>query len=286
MRRHAWVLNLDANEELAGRPDKSHRASVRVRIAERVAELVLLVGDGVILGVGLDSEARGLEGRAFCPTERARFALGEAGAVVPEAPPMDVLARANHRRFSAELGQGLEGGVFVTTLSGLEEAFATRAGLEWVMKHPFGYVGRMRLCTRELDARTRDFAQRCIGEAGGLQLEPWVERVADFALHGFVDSVGRATLGEPTRQVCDARGGWQGTSRAHDLDDAEVRALLDEGARVAAGLTALGYFGPFGVDGFRYLVDGQTRLNLRCEVNARYTMGWAIGMGSKRPDLD
>jgi hypothetical protein len=27
-------------------------------------------------------------------------------------------------------------------------------------------------------------------------------------------------------------------------------------------------------------------LDARCEINARYSMGWAIGMGEMRPDLD
>ncbi len=281
--RFAWVLNLDANEELAGRPDNPQSALVRARVAERVAGLELLVAGGVVLGTGRDAAARGLFGRAFCPTARALRAMERAGVQLPRAPPMAVLARANHRGFCAGLGQGLAHGAFVTTLPALAAALAERPDLEWVMKHPFGYVGRMRLRTRVLDARATDFAQRCIREAGGVQVEPWVERAGDFALHGFVDEAGRATLGDPTCQVCDARGAWQETTRAHDLDTSEARALLDEGTRVADALAGIGYFGPFGVDGFRYLSPGR-KLNPRCEINARYTMGWAIGMGGRRPD--
>ena len=47
-----------------------------------------------------------------------------------------------------------------------------------------------------------------------------------------------------------------------------------------------GYFGPFGIDGFRYRdTDGHLRFNPRSEINARYSMGWAVGMRDKRPDL-
>jgi hypothetical protein len=56
---------------------------------------------------------------------------------------------------------------------------------------------------------------------------------------------------------------------------------------VAQALLEAGYFGPFGIDAFRW-VDraGVERFNPRCEINARYSMGWAVGMGSRRPDLD
>jgi hypothetical protein len=47
-----------------------------------------------------------------------------------------------------------------------------------------------------------------------------------------------------------------------------------------------GYFGPFGIDGFRWRWAGRTGLRPRCEINARYTIGWAIGMGDRRPDFD
>jgi hypothetical protein len=46
--------------------------------------------------------------------------------------------------------------------------------------------------------------------------------------------------------------------------------------RVAAALLQAGYFGPFGIDAFRYELGGRTKLQPRCEINARYTMGFAI----------
>ena len=56
-----------------------------------------------------------------------------------------------------------------------------------------------------------------------------------------------------------------------------VRAL---GASAQA-LSAAGYFGPFGIDGFRYR-DAQGRggrLQSMGELNARFSMAWALGMG-------
>ena len=32
--------------------------------------------------------------------------------------------------------------------------------------------------------------------------------------------------------------------------------------------------------------SGALAFNARCEINARYSMGWAIGMGGIRPDLE
>ena len=298
MTRFAWVLNLAADDELASlrragaasghAQRRVPKAAVRARMAERVAELALLVASGVLIGVGRDAEARGLRGRAFCPTPSALEELAASGAFVPLAPTPHILARANHRLFCAELGQTLDAALWIEDEASLEAAFESRvlpSGSEWVLKHPHGYVGRLRHKTHAFDLRTKSFAFRCFSEAGGLQLEPWVERRGDYAIHGYVASGGHVTLGSATLQVCDANGVWQKTARAHDLSTNEVRVLFDEGQRVAESLREIGYFGPFGVDGFRYTDGARIRFNPRCEVNARYTMGWAIGMGGVRPDL-
>lgn len=51
--------------------------------------------------------------------------------------------------------------------------------------------------------------------------------------------------------------------------------LADEVERTARALAAAGYFGPFGIDGFSYRqADGGVAFNPRCEINARFTMGY------------
>jgi hypothetical protein len=56
---------------------------------------------------------------------------------------------------------------------------------------------------------------------------------------------------------------------------------------VAEALIRAGYFGPFGIDGYRWKDEhGTLRFNPRTDINARYSMGWAVGMGSRRPDLE
>ncbi len=62
-------------------------------------------------------------------------------------------------------------------------------------------------------------------------------------------------------------------------------ALRAELARVGRALHEAGYFGAFGVDAFTWTDGATTSLRTRCEINARYSMGWATGMGPARPDL-
>lgn len=284
--KRAFVLNLDADEELAGRPARDLGVKARARLVARSSELGLLVGDAYVLGTGDDARARGCIGLAFCPTPRALASLVAASAVPVPAPSFEVLARVNHRKFCADLGQTLDGAAFVHDLDDVASRLREARGTEWVLKHPHGYVGRMRHRSFELDAATLSFARSCLEEAGGLQLEPWVARTDDYALHGHVARDGTITLGEPTRQICDGRGVWQKTSREHDLSATERAALLDETRRVGRALVEAGYFGPYGVDAFRFLHAGEPRFQPRCEINARYTMGYAVGMGDRRPDLE
>lgn len=295
MTSFVWALNLDADDELSalGRgarfDSKLHSAALRGRTRAARAALAPLVGAALVLDHDAPPfAAAGRIGRAFCPTPSARSALAAAGARVAEAPPVEVLVRANHRKFSADLGLLLPGASYVASEGDLTKAFdgEVRArGGEWVLKHPHGYVGRNRHRAVAVDDAARRFAFRALEEAGGLVVEPWVARMGDYAIHGFVARDGAIALGDPTRQDCDAQGVWRGTSLADDLSVAETDALFAEADRTARALVAAGYFGPFGVDAFRYVAEGRAAFRARCEINARYTMGWAVGMGARRPDL-
>jgi hypothetical protein len=138
-----------------------------------------------------------------------------------------------------------------------------------------------------LDAEMRAWVRRALGE-GGVQVEPWVVRAGDFAQHGHVSAHGEVALGRPCLQRCTADGRWLASELAPPgaLSAQESAALEREARRAAAALAEAGYFGPFNVDGFRYQVEGRLGFNARCEINARYTMGWAVGMAGARPDLE
>jgi phosphoribosylaminoimidazole carboxylase (NCAIR synthetase) len=248
----------------------------------------LLGPEDVVLLPGV--RAPGHAGRTWCPTPRALAAIARAGARVPAAPPIEVIRRVNHRRFCADLGQTLPGACYVTSRAELDETLATR-DVVWVLKRPFGFAGRgrLRVTGDRADAAAQRWIDASLAAGEGLQVEPWVERAGDFALHGYVSATGEPTLGEPTSQRCDASGAWIASERAGEgaLSTRERAALTIAAAEAAEALAAAGYCGPFGVDAFRFRdAGGALHFNPRCEINARYSMGWALGMGTRRPDLE
>ena len=154
----------------------------------------------------------------------------------------------------------------------------------WLMKRPLGYAGRGRrkIAGPTMRESDRTWVDAALRSGDGLQVEPLVERTLDAGLHGFLASDGTVTLGEPTVQVIDASGTWVSTERAPPSSlRVDERQLLEREARITArALHEAGYFGPFGLDAFRWRApDGAEHFQPRCELNARYSMGWAIGMG-------
>ena len=293
----AWFLNFDADDELG---DPSARTPGRAAI-ERARALadrpeiraLLAPGDVIVPDPPRDPPLpRGAVGRAWCPTPRAIAALSQAGATLPRAPSFEILRRVNHRRFSFDLGRALLGTTWAATRAEIDRAIArpSPTGL-WLLRRPFGFAGRGRL---RLDPSRRDptidrWIDRSIRSGEGVEIAPWVDRLADFALHGHVSEGGEIALGEPTAQRCDDAGAWieSALARPEELDPRERETLFHEVQRVAEALRDAGYFGPFGIDAFRYRDGDATRFEPRCEINARYSMGWATGMagmGEARPD--
>lgn len=290
----AWVLNLDAEDELCA-PEVSRDPFAAIEARPHLASaLAALVGSDVVLRRGLRAPLGAL-GRAFSPTPRALAALTCAGATAPPAPPISVLRRVADRRFGLALGDGHTPGAIVLVAAGVLEALGPALRGPRVFKRIFGFAGRGRLLSRggPPSDRERAFVARALDADGAVVVEPWLDRVADFGLHGFVDRRGDLTLGTPTVQQTTSGGGWR-ASRAAAPDEVgpqEAAALADQARLAGAALADAGYFGPFGIDAFRWTGAaagglGGAGLVSRCEVNARYTMGWATGMGEQRPDLD
>ena len=295
--RRAWLLNFDAEDELAAPTGYTPKRAVAARFAALTARVVALLGPGdVVLGEGVP--ASGLLGRAWCPTPRAVRAWTSAGVVAPQTPPLSVLQRVNHRRFAAELGQTLPDSRFVHAMDELESVLAGPSPTgQFLLKRPFGFAGRGRRKVRSggVEAAARSWVEASFaGRSGerdgaGLQVEPWVEIEREHGLHGFLSRAGALTLGEATTQTLDEAGAWIATERAPRgaLEPAERDALFASAEAAARALQLAGYFGPFGVDAFRWRdARGERCFQPRSEINARYSMGWAIGMGDRRPDLD
>ena len=305
----AWVLNLDAEDELARGGAHTPTAVMTARIQSLIPRLssaltptlspagerergLILRGDRV-LWPGEGTVPPGMQGRAWCPTRWALTQMERAQLRLPRAPSVDVLRRVNHRRFAHDLGQALPVAGFATSaneLTALLSAPLERFSEErcWLIKRPLGYAGRGRRKLRagELSTADQSWLEASLRTGDGLQVEPWVHRELDCALHGWLGEDGSCVFGQPTLQEVDATGAWQSTVVAPggSIHPGELEQLSQEAHRTADALRAAGYFGPFGLDAFRWRSpDGDLHFQPRSEVNARYSMGWAVGMGGFRP---
>lgn len=281
----AWVLNLDADLELAARGRYAPSRSVLRAMAPHVARLatsLLDPSDLLVDAATPPGSARGLPGRAFCPTPRALAQLEWAGADPEPHPSLEILRGANSRAFAASLGQTLPGAAFATSL---EEALAVlrtapAGGRGWRIKRAFGMAGRgQRVVRGAVGEADLAFLSASLRDAG-VQIEPDVAIETEYAMHGRITPEGGRQVGRLVRQRCDPRGAWLATERIEGAAPPEAETLCEEAERVGAALWQAGYFGPYGLDAFTYrLGSGELRLQPRSEVNARYSMGWAVGLG-------
>ena len=112
-------------------------------------------------------------------------------------------------------------------------------------------------------------------------VEPRVRVLAEFVWHGYVHPDGRPSFGEPCVQVCSDEGVWIETrSESGELRSDERERLREEVERVANALSRAHYFGPFGIDAYRWRGAKGEHFQARNEINARYTMGWPVGVGA------
>jgi hypothetical protein len=230
--RFAWVLNLDADLELAV-PAYTPKATVRdaMRMLVPVVAANLLGPDDVLIDETPEPGiARGLVGRAFCPTPRAIAILERAGATPEHHPSVDVLRRVNSRAFSASLGQTLPDAELVTDEA---TAFAkiARSGA-WRVKRLFGMSGKNQrvvgVAAQEID---RGFVRAGIAE-GGVQIEPNVAVEEEYAVH--------ATLGEDgtLKSRASRFSGAMRAERGSRASRSSVRRASPSGSRKRRGSLA------------------------------------------------
>lgn len=289
----AWILNLDADLELAAvgayAPKRSVLDAMRASAPKLAASL--LGRDDIVIDEGTaPGAARGRRGRAFCPTPRALHLLARSGAEPEPHPSFEVLRAVNSRAFCASLGQPLAPAAFVVDE---EEARAMLAASpapfrRWRVKRAHGMVGRGQrgIEPGALGEADWTFVRAGLAE-GGLQIEPEVAIALEYAMHAALAPDGSLRRGSLVEQRCDARGAWLETRRcSSDVAGgiAVGEALASEIERVGAALRREGYFGPFGVDAYTYrLAGGALALQPRSEINARYSMGFALGFGGPCP---
>lgn len=271
---YAWVFNLDAELELSrGRPGYVPQRRLVVQLAEHGQSSRRLLGPrDVELGAGPTSSA--LIGRAWCPTPLALAALRKAGVEPEPHPDAAVLRRVNHRLFSHQLGGGLPDQTYVTSADGLRGVLGDY-GRHWLLKRPLGFAGRGQLrALGPLTEKQWTWVDASLAR-DGILVEPLVAPSFEVSLHGFVWRDGRRELGRVCAQDISERGAFRGVRLAApgDLSSAETDALRERAETVAHALYGAGYFGPFGVDAYRY-EGGFCALG---EINARYTLGFATG---------
>jgi len=280
--RFAWVLNLDAELELA----RARRGYVPPRkllaqLAEHGQSSRQLLGPNDLLlqpSAARPEEPAGLVGRAWCPTPLAIEQMLAAGITPEPHPEISVLRRVNHRLFAHELGGGLPGQCYVRSRQELQQLLASQQR-RWLLKRPLSFAGRGQLrVIGPLSDKQWTWIDASLGR-DGLLLEPLVEPLTEVSLHGFVWRDGQHELGRICRQIVSPRGAFESVRRLEEseLSRAEAGAVLQQGDRVARALLGAGYFGPFGIDAYRYLVNGERGFCELGEINARYTLGFVTG---------
>lgn len=301
--RYAWLLNLDGEDELragAGYTPSRHMRSLLARLRPSAASMCLGERDvlvdpaedapsAIAASAGTGKPRDGLVGRAWLATPSALRSLRARGLRVEPSPSLAVLQRVNHRAFAYDLaGPRLPGARCFAQGDVRAIEHARVLGEVWV-KRPFGAAGRSKrrgVIRDGVDGSLLAFLRASI-TAGRTVIEPHVQIEQEFCIHGFLSSPSRALrLGAACVQSCDS-GAWRETIIAPPgaLSTKEHGALREAATRMAAALVHAGYFGPFGVDAYRYRApDGSTRFNPLGELNARFTMGTRVGLGDCHHD--
>lgn len=288
-----WVLNLDADDELARGRGFVRTQAMRAIITELATLAMPLLGPDDVLLWPLKTEASAARllpklGATFCATPSALAMLRDAGVEPPEAPSLEILRRVNARSFCAELGQTLPGARYCRSIEEVAAALASAEhrsitpGTRWLAKRQWGYAGRGRRILDE-PARPEQLSSlaKVIEKEGGVQVEPWVRITQEFGQHGLISPKGFVTLGALTIATYSPQGAWTGSriAAANEVSSDVLLAIAAETARAAEALIGAGYFGPFGVDAYAFIDEsGRTHVNPRSEINARYSMGYAVGM--------
>lgn len=279
--RHGWILNLDAEMELArGRPGYVPQRKLLAQLAEHGGGSRALLGahDQLLDPLASLPPASGLIGRAWCPTPLALASLQRLGVEPEPHPDAVVLRRVNHRLFAHQLGGGLPEQVYVQTRAELSDRLGDGAR-RWLLKRPLGFAGRGQLrAIGPLSEKQGTWVDASL-KRDGLIVEPLVMPTFELSLHGFVWRSGRYELGQICAQQVSERGVFRGVRRAEpgELSPSERAAFVERGDAAAKALFAAGYFGPFGIDGYRYEYDGASGFCALSEINARYTLGFVTG---------
>jgi hypothetical protein len=160
-------------------------------------------------------------------------------------------------------------------IQSLDEFEALDRPEKWILKPRFGVAGRGRILGQNsVNIETLMRIKAALKQHEKLVFEPWVNRIQDFGVTGFVDKQGVYAVQVHQLQV-DNNGGFKGIITHPTEIDATTHATLQAQFAIAGNhLIQLGYRGPFGIDAFSYRdQNGEKQLHPLNEINARLTFG-------------
>ena len=265
----AWILNFDAENELADRP------RTRVPFTGRPG----WIGDGDVVldaAVSTGAETAGLDGAAWCPVPSAIERLLAAGVRrLPVAPGFDVLRAANARETFADLHPLVRfGACTARTAAEVEQAVRRRPPSRpstrppaWWLRESLCAAGQGRFLAERWTAEAAAWTDRAL-VAGPIHVLPVVDIDQEFSAHAYLYSSGETLIGRHVEQT--VRGGSWRSAEPSATSLPVLGAALET---VVARLRTMGYVGPVGVDGFAWRdAEGRSHLAAGTDVNARYTM--------------
>lgn len=272
-----WLLNPDAERELAARASYAVRAAFIQRIAER-RELFAQLSQGEPMFF-VHENLREMAGRTallWCPTGSVMKAAHEAGLVVPACPEVEVLRLTHNKSFlSTHLSELALPGRRVIRSQAEWDELRMRSEGDLRVKRFFGYAGKGQRVWKKVGGRDDLRWLQDSLRQGGFVAEPDWPDAPQRSMHGYVDRrgviVGRSCLLETDR------AGAPVCVRAAEMPDDSDAALRGLTERVGAVLSSVGYFGPFGIDCLLG-VQGPRVIDL----NPRFTLGWSQGMAEQR----
>lgn len=286
-----WILNLGAERELEGRPLNARMKARLVEARRTVSASLLGPGDLELRDSddkcaaevsALNPAKHKLAARAFCPTPSAVHQFSELGLAL-DAPAVETLQKANSRAFSAA-HTDLEGGRFFGAGSSVDDVLKRASESRVLLKANLSFAGSgQRRIDGAITAGDKAWIKRQLSAStGGVCAEPFLTLLREAGTPAFVSKSGEVTLGHPVEQWCE-HGRWLRSKR---MASEPITSTLKEAAwNIGHALSELGYFGPYNVDAHLSKERGWTTVS---EVNARYSMGWAMGFShvplAERPD--
>lgn len=227
-----------------------------------------------------------------------RFSLIKSGIderSLPTSATISKIRETSNRRWAAEhllpfLTEGSDmltgSSRYVTSLSELEAA-----PTPYVLKAPWSSSGRGIRYVGTLNTQTRNWASNIIKHQGGIMIEPYYNKVKDFALE--FRSTGECVKFAGLSLFDTSNGAYTGNIIASEHDKRQMigkyisTELIDFLADKAAALLSEGiggfYSGPLGIDMMIVAEGGKLKVHPCVELNLRRTMGFAALAFNAKP---